>query len=76
MINSVEKLLAALDSKPKAIRCEGWVTFQAENSGLIKRSHERGNVVWSLTAEGAALKPKPPAKIEAPKAVPPAKAKK
>lgn len=68
MINSVDGLLAALDRKPKAVRCEGWVTFQAENSGLIKRGHEKGVVVWSLTAEGEARKPKPPVDVEALKA--------
>lgn len=59
MINSIAGLLAALDKTPKAIRCEGWVTFQAANSGLIERGYDKKkNVVWKLTPEGLAQKGK------------------
>jgi phosphoribosylaminoimidazole carboxylase (NCAIR synthetase) len=78
MINTLAGLLAALTETPKTVRCEGWVTFQAENSGLIARHRTKDGIQWSLTAAGKAQQALTvgPVDIEALKAKQKAEAKK
>lgn len=65
MITTLADLLTALSDKPQTVRCEGGLMFLAENAGLVqKHQSEKGEIQWSITAEGIAQRPVAPVDIE------------